>query len=120
MTVERTEIRVSSVSHDWVGKGCHLHVGRIEIALRPSHLGEVVYRGVFASSDPKDVEAAGKIIQGLLMERNHEFLRHVKSAVIRARQYLMGVDGEDGRIARGRLYELRRLELILERMEQMS
>lgn len=123
MTVERNEVRVSSVSHDWVVKGCHVHVGRkrvLEVALRPNHKNKVVYRGVFSSDDPDDVDAAGRIVDGLLMERDHQFLRQVKDAVKRARQYLMGVDGQDRDVARGRLYELRRLELIFERMEQES
>ena len=30
--------RISPISDDWVVKGCHLHVGKVEVVLRPDLL----------------------------------------------------------------------------------
>ena len=43
--------RISAVSEDWVDKGCHVHVASVELALRPDHLGGIVFRSVFSSTD---------------------------------------------------------------------
>jgi hypothetical protein len=118
MTVERKEIRISTVTDDWVSKGCHVHVGRTEVALRPSHEGLIVYRGIFSWTEPDEVEAAGRLIHERLMSRDAEFQEQLKKAIDRAMTFFTGVEGDFKRIARGRLYEMRRLQQILERMER--
>jgi hypothetical protein len=122
MTVEWNEVRISAVSYDWVDKGCHVHVGRnkIEVSLRPSYLGGIVYRPVFASSEPDDVDAAVRILHSQLLDKDRRLLRRLRGTVKRARDYLIGVEGKDKQKARGKLYEMRRLEQIFERMEQSS
>jgi hypothetical protein len=51
-------IRISSIAPDWVDKGCHLHVGSVEIALRPDHLGGLVCRPIFSSISDDDLRIA--------------------------------------------------------------
>lgn len=38
----------SVVAPDWIGKGCHIKVNGIELAVRPDHRGGVVFRSVFS------------------------------------------------------------------------
>jgi hypothetical protein len=42
----------SVVADDWITKGCHIRVDRIELALRPNHLGGVVFSSVWDLAGP--------------------------------------------------------------------
>ena len=55
-----TMVRISPISDDWVVKGCHLHVGTVEVALRPDHLGGIVCRKVFSTTADWEIDAASK------------------------------------------------------------
>jgi hypothetical protein len=53
--------RVSKTAPDWGSKGAHIHVGDIELAVRPAADGSVVFRSVFSSQDPAAVNAASRV-----------------------------------------------------------
>lgn len=106
---------IDSVAEDWVDKGCHLHVGGVEIALRPDHLGRFVCRKCFSSTPDWQVDAAAKLVVEQLKDEN--WRRKLIQTLERAMAFLLGVSGEKERKARGRLREFRMLILALERWE---
>jgi hypothetical protein len=108
--------RISAVSEDWVGKGCHVHVASVELALRPDHLGGIVFRPVFSSPDVWAIDAAARLVEAKL---DDDFWRNkLKDTIERAMTHLMGVQGPFYDLARGRLFELRMLVIALERWER--
>lgn len=109
----RIEIRISVVSDDWANEGCHVHVGEVEVAVRPTHLGGLVIRSVFARDNVKTVEAAGTLVIHKIEDPTDRFLEQVTEAVERAMEYLPGIRGGTYALARGRLAELSRLRRIL-------
>src|SRR5580692_977255 len=54
--------RPSTVTDDWVVKGCHIHVDGVELAVRPAHdpayLDGVVFKKVFRSTANEAFQAA--------------------------------------------------------------
>jgi hypothetical protein len=38
--------RISKINVDWVAKGCHIHVGPVELAVRPGENGGIVMKKV--------------------------------------------------------------------------
>ena len=115
---DRLDIQISVVSDDWAMKGCHVHLGALEIAIRPTHLGDVVFRPVFASDDPGDVRKAGEVIRGKFEDPRDPLLTQVTEAVQRAMEHLPGIRGGAYTMARGRLAELSRLKRILYAMSE--
>jgi len=108
--------RISAVSEDWVGKGCHVHVSSVELALRPDHLGGIVFRPVFSTTDDWQLWVAARLVEAKLDDvlwRNK-----LKDTIERAMTHLMGVQGPNYDLARGRLFELRMLVRALERRER--
>jgi hypothetical protein len=108
--------RISPVGDDWVKKGCHVHVGAVELALRPDHLGGIVFRSVFASTLEWEVDAVARLISGLLDDP--VWRKQLEEAIERAMVHLMGVRGPMYDLARGRLFELRKLRRALEHWEK--
>jgi hypothetical protein len=108
--------RISKVNDDWVEKGCHVHVGNVEVALRPDHLGGVVCRKVYSRIADWELDAATKVVLEQL--RKSRWRRQLRRTVKKGMVHLLGVEGEDRAAARGRLRELRMLLVALERMEQ--
>jgi len=108
--------RISAVSEDWVGKGCHVHAASVELALRPDHLGGIVFRRVFSSTDDWQLWVAEQLVKAKLDDvlwRNK-----LKGTIERAMTHLIGVQGQNYDLARGRLFELRMLVRALERWER--
>jgi len=108
--------RISAISQDWVVKGCHVHVAGVELALRPDHLGGIVFRPVFSSSEVWELHAAARLVEAKLDDL--QWRNKLKDSIERAMTYLMGVQGPYYDLARGRLFELRMLVLVLERWEK--
>jgi hypothetical protein len=96
----------SVIADDWVTKGFHLHVGRIELAVRPGHKqGMVVFRSVFSSASDEAVEAAIEMVQThCLADANVR--KQWRETIDRAISFLKGYPGELGDLANGRLAEL--------------
>jgi hypothetical protein len=108
--------RISPVGDDWVKKGCHVHVGVVELALRLDHLGGIVFRSPFSSTSEWELNAAARLVGRLLDDS--VWRKKLEEAIERAMVHLMGVRGPMYDLARGRLFELRKLLRALERWEK--
>lgn len=108
--------RIPAVSEDWVGKGCHVHAASVELALRPDHLGGIVFRRVFSSTDRFQLWVAEQLVKAKLDDV--PWRNKLKGTIERAMTHLMGVQGQNYDLARGRLFELRMLVRALERWER--
>jgi hypothetical protein len=107
--------RISAISDDWASKGCHVHVGRIEVAIRPDHLGRVAFKKVFSSTPDGDLLKAVSIVK--LSLGDDGFRTRLRSAIERAKLHMPSVEGYWEAKARGRLLEFKFLLLALDRME---
>ncbi len=107
--------RISAISDDWVGKGCHIHIDRVELAVRPNHLGGVIFERVFSSTRDADFEVAARIAHDLLGDA--EFRSKLRDSIRRAMTYLLGTTGRQRPLARGRLREFKFLLVALDRLE---
>jgi len=107
--------RISAVTEDWVEKGCYIHIDRIELAVRPNHLGEVIFQKVFSSTTDANFDVAVRIARELLLDP--EFRTKLRDSVDRAMGYLLGISGQKKPLARGRLREFRFLLIALDRLE---
>ena len=83
--------RISAVSEDWVGKGCHVHVASVELALRPDHLGGIVFRPVFSTTDDWQLWVAARLVEAKLDDVL--WCNKLKDTIERAMTHLMGVQG---------------------------
>ncbi len=108
--------RISAVSDDWVAKGCHVHVASVELALRPDHLGGIAYCPVFSSTNTWQLWVAEQLVKVKL--EDVPWRNKLKNTIERAMTHLMGVQGANYDLARGRLLELRMLVRALERWER--
>jgi hypothetical protein len=95
-------------------KGCHVHVGRIEISLHPDNSGGIVFDCPFASSSAKDFDAATSVLRACL--RDSQFRDQLHSAIRRAMEHMPSVQGFWAKKANGRLREFKFLLLALGRM----
>lgn len=85
--------RISVVSEDWVVKGCHVHVSGAELALRPDHLGGIVFRPVFASTDVQEIDITVHLVEAKLGDVL--WRDKLKGTIERAMTHLMGVRGQN-------------------------
>ena len=108
--------RISPVGEDWVKKGCHVHVGGVELVLSSDHLGGIVFRSPFSSAMQWELDAAAGLVTGMLDDP--AWRGKLKETVEKAMAHLMGVRGTMHDLARGRLFELRMLVRALERWEK--
>lgn len=105
--------RISPISEDWVDKGCHIHIDRVELAVRPDRFGGIVFRKVFSSTTDADLDVASRIATDLLDDP--AFRRKLRDTVERAMAHLLGVGGQKMALARGRLREFNFLLIALDR-----
>jgi hypothetical protein len=104
--------RPSTVTFDWVVKGCHIHVDGVELAVRPTHaltyLDGVVFKRVFRSTS----EA---MFQGAARKAREECLTNPmvrdrwRRALRRGITFVRSFTGEPADLANGRQYEFIRL-----------
>ncbi len=110
-------VRISSISEDWVGKGCHIHVDSIELSVLPDHRGGIVFKKVFSSTSDMDCDVAIRIATQILQDAN--WRRKLRGTLARAMEYLLGVRGQKMSKARGKLLELKFLIVALDRLGGM-
>jgi hypothetical protein len=110
--------RISTISEDWVVKGFHLHYHDVELAMRPDHRGEIVFKKVFASTSDREAHPAITSADELLKDP-HWRLRF-QETIDRAKPFLMGVEGKLRPLARGRLCEFHFLTIALDKLEQRN
>lgn len=104
--------RPSTVTDDWVVKGCHIHVDGVELGVRPSHsvdyLDGVVFKKIFRSTTDGAFRAAAKkarekcLTDAAVRER---WRRSLDAAV----RFMREFRGEPASKANGRQYEFVRL-----------
>jgi hypothetical protein len=107
-------IHISRICEDWITKGCHIHVGSVELAVRPDHRGGMVMKKVFASTSEQDAEAAVRLATAWLADIQER--RHLFRELLRARDFLRGDWGALTELASGRGAELTFLMAALERL----
>jgi hypothetical protein len=108
--------RPSVVADDWVVKGFHIHIGSIELVVRPDHTGRVMFRGFFSGDDPDDVDRAIRHARDVCLPDEQVRERWVRDAR-RAIEFMRTYRGALESLANGRLLEFRFLILALERYE---
>jgi hypothetical protein len=106
----------SVVADDWITKGCHIQVNGVELAVRPNHLGGIVFEPVFSSVPLRMVEEAKRIALGECLPDPYVrrlWLKRIEGAMV----HLISHSGVLREIALGRLAELNFLKIALRRME---
>jgi hypothetical protein len=100
--------RISELSEDWAKKGFHVHVGKVEVIIRPDHQGGYVFRKAFALTPDKEFNAAVRALKRDLQDAKARRLIHAKAE--RALEYLRslgkGVD-DTARMARQKAAEIK-------------
>jgi len=101
-----------------VTKGFHLHVGRVELAVRPGHKrGRVVFRSVFSSASAREVEVAIETVQKNCLA-NPQVRVAWRQTIEKAIGYLKEFPGDLENVARGRMAELAFLKRALMHLDR--
>jgi hypothetical protein len=106
----------SVVADDWISKGCHIKVNGIELAVRPDHLGGVVFGSVFSALPQLAVEEAIRMaLRDCLTDARvrHAWIKRIDGAMV----HLYSHSGVLREIALGRLAELHFLRIALARIK---
>ncbi len=108
----------SKVGDDWAVKGCHIHIGRVELRVFPDHLGGVGFKSFFAvtTNNKNWVEAAIKAAVEDCLEDpqvRKGWIRSLRQGI----RFMLSFDGEPSSLAKGRMLEFKFLILALERFE---
>jgi hypothetical protein len=108
--------QASVVADDWIVKGCHIHIGNVELALRPDHRGGIVFRPVFSSTPAHDATAAVQTPETVCLVDpvvRAKWRRELERAMV----YVRGYEGSLETLANGRQLEFRFLIHALDRYE---
>jgi hypothetical protein len=113
--------RPSTVTDDWVVKGCHIHVDGIELAVRPTHsadyLDGILFKRVFQSTSGEAFQAAAKrarqecLVDAKIRESWRQALR-------RGMEFVRSYQGELAELANGRQLEFVRLIRFLNKYDK--
>lgn len=106
----------SVVADDWISKGCHITVNGIELAVRPDHLGGVMFGSVFSALPPLAVDEAIRVaFRDCLPDPNvrRAWIKRIDGAMV----HLYSHSGVLREIALGRLAELKFLRVALARIK---
>ncbi len=113
--------RPSTVTDDWVVKGCHIHVDGVELAVRPTHsvdyLEGVVFKRIFRSTPNTAFQAAARKAREVCLTDpavRARWRRALHGGMIFVRSF----SGEPADKANGRQYEFIRLIRYLEAYEE--
>jgi hypothetical protein len=105
---------ISKISDDWITKGCHVHVGPIELALRPDHRGGILIKKFFQSTSDKDADAAVRKFRDWLEDEDNR--RTLYRDIDRARRFVLGDWGLLTDLAHGRGKEFTFLLVALKKL----
>lgn len=108
--------RPSVIADDWVVKGCHIHIGHVELVMRPNHCGEIVFRKVFASTPDSDAASAIRQAQEVCLP-DPKVRARWRRDLERAMEYMRQYEGELEALANGRQLEFRFLIRALDRWD---
>ena len=92
--------KISVVTDDWITKGAHIHVGKVELAVRPNHLGSYTFTKVFSTTSDEAFNAAAKHAKRAF--ENQAWVNKFTKRVIGARKYAQGYEGKLSPLAKGR------------------
>jgi hypothetical protein len=111
--------QASIVTNDWVVKGCHIHMGAVELAVFPDHKGGVGFRSVFAvTARNRDAinAALNSVVHDCLQDPlvRSRWIRSLRNAII----FMVSFDGEPSTLANGRMVEFKFLIDALERYRE--
>ena len=101
------------MSDDWAMKGCHVHVGKVEVSIHPNHLGGVLFRTPFSSTPTVELDAAITVVRSWLNDTS--FRQRLLAAIERAAEHMPSIEGFWSTRANGRLKEFKFLILALQR-----
>jgi hypothetical protein len=105
----------SKVTQDWVVKGCHIHIGAVDIGVFPNHKRGLGFKSVFAVTAKNGEAVAGalKLAEECLLDP--DVRRSWVGSLRRATRFMMSVEGVLSELARGRMLEFKFLIIALER-----
>jgi hypothetical protein len=108
--------QASKVTNDWAVKGCHIHIGAVELVIFPDHLGGVGFKTFFTvtSEDLPAVKKALKMAREECLPDEKVrslWVRSLRQAI----RYMLSFEGEPSAKANGRMLEFKFLILALER-----
>src|SRR5438046_469476 len=108
--------QASKVTNDWVVKGCHIHIGAVELVVFPDHKGGVGFKPFFTvtAKNQKAVAQALKTAEERCLPDQQTRLRWIRS-LNQAIDYMLSFEGEPSTLANGRMLEFKFLILALER-----
>ena len=113
--------RASTVTDDWVVKGCHIHVDGIELGVCPTHspdyLDGILFKKIFRSTPDAAFHAAAKKAREQCLG-NAMIRGRWRLALERGIQYVRTFEGEPAEKANGRQYEFLRLLWNLDAYEE--
>jgi hypothetical protein len=108
--------QASKVAEDWVNKGCHVHIGAVEIAVFPNHKGGVGFEPVFSARNEAVVKALKTVEEECLP--NHDVRAFWTRSLRQAMIYMLSVEGELSKRANGRMLEFKFLIIALDRYRE--
>src|SRR5258708_4908566 len=104
--------RPSTVTDDWVVKGCHIHVDGVELAVRPAHsptyLDGFVFKKVFRSTSDDAFDAAAQKAREECLP-DPIIRARWRRALERGMAFVRSFSGESASLANGRQFEFIRL-----------
>lgn len=104
----------SKVSDDWVVKGCHIHIGGVELTVAPDHRGTVVFRPFFSMTPVALADKAIKTANEDCLSDpaiRDRWIRTIRGAT----RYMLGYEGKYKSLANGRMLKFKFLILALQR-----
>jgi len=104
----------SKVTHDWVTKGCHIHINGVELNIYTNHLGEIDFQAVFSSTPPEQVRQAIRTVYDTCLP-DPSIRRRWIQRVEMARVFMLNYPGELRALANGRMLELKFIRVAIER-----
>ena len=114
--------RASTVTDDWVVKGCHIHVDGVELAVRPTHspdyLDGFVFRKIFRSTSDAAFAAAAAAKARDVCLADPVVRDRWRRALAGGIAYVRSFNGEPAALANGRQYEFMRLIWHLDAFEE--
>jgi hypothetical protein len=111
--------QASKVTNDWVVKGCHIHIGGIELAVFPDHKGSLNFRPFFKVTP----ERATAVANALKMAQeeclpNPEIRERWIRSLNQGTTYMLSYVGQLSSRANGRMLEFKFLKIALERYQE--
>jgi hypothetical protein len=104
--------RPSTVTDDWVVKGCHIHIDGVELGVRPTHtvayLDGFVFKPIFRGTSKETFQAAARRAREECLPDPTVRARW-RRALERGVAFVQSFAGEPAALANGRLYEFIRL-----------